>query len=244
MRITWDDGERLYSQGVSQGVLYPQNSPGVPWNGLLSVVEKGDPSPTIQYLDGIAYNNHFVPAVFDGTLSAITYPDEFEIYDGVINGVTAQNRLSFGLSYCDNRELHIIYNAFAAPSNDQYQSVSDSPNAVAFSWVISTLPMDIPGARPTSHLIISLDLTDTAALGLLQAALYGDDENDPYLPQPADVIEMFESSTTIRITDNGNGTWSATGPDELVFVTGDVFTIVSPTAIFNDETSYTISSSN
>jgi hypothetical protein len=89
-------------------------------------------------------------------------------------------------------------------------------------------------------------------MALLEAALYGDDENDPYLPTVAQVLEMFESSTLVRITDNGDGTWTATGPDELVFidpvnfafVAGDTFVITADTVVFISQGEYTISSSN
>jgi hypothetical protein len=219
---------------------------------LISVLEKGDDAPVAQYLEGLPYNNHFPLEVFQGTLTAYTYPEEFEVYNGVDTGVTAQSRPAFGFSYCDNRELHIVYQASIGPSNDQYSSLGDTPNPVAFSWPITTVPVDVPGSRPTSHIIVSLDLTDTAAMDLLQAALYGDDENDPYLPDVSAVIEMFESSTLIRITDNGDGTWTATGPDELVFIDpvnyiytpGDTFVIVADTVINLTEGRYIISSSN
>lgn len=251
-RITWDDGDRPYSRGVSQAVLYTDNASPVAWNGLISVLQKGDDAPAVQYLDGVPYNNHMPLSVFDGTLTAYTYPEEFEVCNGVDNGVTAQVRASFGLCYRDNQELHILYNASVAPSNDQYSSLSDSPNPVSFAWTVSTLPVDVPGSRPTSHLIISLALADTAAMALLEAALYGDDENDPYLPTVAQVLEMFESSTLVRITDNGDGTWTATGPDELVFidpvnfafVAGDTFVITADTVVFISQGEYTISSSN
>lgn len=251
-RIIWDDSVRLYSRGIQNGVLYPQNSPGVPWNGLVSVTEKGDDAPTVQYLEGQPYNNHHPLDVFQGTLTAFTYPPEFEVYNGVDTGVTAQLRSTFGFSYCDNRELHIIYQASVGPSSDQYASLGDTPNPVAFAWPITTIPVDVPGSRPTSHLIVSLDLTGTAAMDLLLAALYGDDENDPYLPDVPAVIEMFESSTLVRITDNGDGTWTATGPDELVFIdpdnfvysAGDTFVVTAATVFSQTEGHYLISSSN
>jgi hypothetical protein len=251
-RITWDGANRPYSRGVQNGVLYPQNSPGVAWNGLVSVTEKGDDAPAVQYLEGMPYNNHFPLDVFQGTITAFTYPEEFEIYNGVDTGVTAQSRSTFGFSWCDNRELHIVYQASIGPSSDQYSSLGDTPNPVAFAWPVTTIPVDVQGSRPTSHLIVSLDFVGTAAMDLLQAALYGDDENDPYLPDVPAVIEMFESSTLVRITDNGDGTWTATGPDELVFIdpdnfiynAGDTFVVTADTVITLNEGSYIISSSN
>lgn len=251
-RITWDDGIRLYSRGIQNGVLYPQNSPGVPWNGLISVTEKGDDSPAVRYLDGVPYINHFPLDVFQGTLTAFTYPEEFEVYNGVDGGVTAQQRLAFGFSYRDNRELHIVYQATVGPSNDQYSSLGDTSSPVAFAWPITTIPVDVPGSRPTSHISVSLDLTGTVAMDLLEAALYGDDENDPYLPDVPAVIEMFESGTLVRIMDNGDGTWTATGPDELVFIdpdnfifnAGDIAVISANTVLLLNEGHYLISSSN
>lgn len=241
MRISWDDGNRIVSQGISQGVLYPENSPGVAWNGLISVTEKGDATPELLYFDGQKYRNRMIPATFDGTLSAYTYPDEFELYAGIDGGFTAQNRLSFGLSYRNNNELHLLYNVTAAPSNDQYSTLSDSPNVVAFSWTISTVPVPVPTARPTAHLVISLAEVDPGALDDLEAMIYGDGSNDSSLPDPATVIDIFESHTTVRITDNGDGTWTASGPDTAVFLTDSThFEINWPSAVLIDADSYTV----
>ncbi|HEY2455591.1 MAG TPA: hypothetical protein VGI71_23850 [Scandinavium sp.] len=241
MRISWDTGTRFYPEGVSQGVLYPQNSPGVAWNGLISVTEKGDASSNPLYFDGQKYQEDSVLSEFDGTVVAFTYPDEFEQYNGITKGLTAQKRKSFGLCYRDNNKLHIVYNASAAPSSDQYNSLSDTPNPVAFSWDISTVPMDIPAARPTPHLVIVLAQANTAALAELEALLYGDDANDPSLPDPLTVISIFESNTTLRITDNGDGSWTASGPDSVVFMTGtDSFQINWSSAVLIDSDTYTV----
>jgi hypothetical protein len=208
---------------------------------LISVDEKGDDNSTPLYFDGQKYLNQIIPSVFDGTLSAYTYPDEFEPYNGVVEGITGQSRLSFGLCYRDNNEIHILYNVTAAPSSDQYSTLSDSPSPVAFAWAISTLPVDVPTARATSHLVIPVAQAEAASIADLEALIYGDDENDPSLPDPATILSIFESHTTLRITDNGDGTWTATGPDDVVSMTdATAFQIDWPSAIFADSTSYRV----
>lgn len=242
MRISWHEAaNRLYSQGISNGVLYPQNSPGVPWSGLVSVNEKGDGNPNALYVDGQRVLNHITPLSFSGTISAMMYPDEFEIYNGNVSGFTAQSRLSFGFSYRDNRDIHLVYNANVAPSQDQYSSLGGDVSPVSFSWDFETIPVDVPTAKATSHLIVSLDNANADAVSELEDMLYGDDMDDPFLPDPAIVLELFESYTTLRITDNGDGTWTADGPDSaIIMLDANTFQITWPSAIFIDADSYRI----
>ena len=240
MRVVWADAH-LYSLGVSNGVLYPENSPGVPWNGLVSVSETGDAAPTALYFDGRKYQDQFALSTFAGTLSAFTYPDEFEPCIGLENGVTAQPRQTFGFTYRDTREIHIVYNAAVSPSNDQYQSTGGAITPVTFAWNFSTAPVDIPYGRPTSHLVIATDFADADSLAALEDILYGNDSNDPALPDPGTVYELFESNTTVRITDNGDGTWTASGPDGIVVDNGDgTFSINWASANFIDFRTYQI----
>lgn len=242
MRISWGE-ERPYSQGVQQAVLYPSDGPGVAWNGLISVTAKGDSSPSSLYIDGQLYRNRSVPTSFEGVISAYMYPDEWEPYIGIQAGwVTSQKRPLFGLTWCDNRELHIVYNAMAAPGNDQYQTLGDNVSPVAFSWNFATLPVDIPAGRPSAHLVVMLDYAQPDAVSDLEALIYGDDENDPSLPDPAAIYAIFESHTTIQIVDNGDGTWTATGPDSLITVAGDTFTIDGAAVTVIDADTYKIHS--
>lgn len=240
MRVTWADAH-LYSQGVSNGVLYPQNSPGVPWSGLISVSETGDSAPTARYFDGQKYMDDFPLGAYAGTISAFTYPDEFEPCIGLENGITAQPRESFGFTYRDTREIHLVYNATVSPSSDQYVSLADVISPVAFAWNFSTSPVEVPFGRPTSHLVVVTDFADSDALAALEDILYGDDSNNPSLPDPATVYELFESNAVLRITDNGDGTWTADGPDTAVIDNGDgTFSIDWPSANFIDSDTYQI----
>lgn len=243
MRISWDSSSPVYSAGISKGVFYPQNSPGVAWNGLISVLEKGDPTEDSIYQDGQKFRNRVLPGNFAGTITAFTYPDEFEPYNGQSGNVFEQTRSMFGFSYQTNRELHLVYNARISPSNDQYVSVALSATPMAFQWTFTTLPIDIPVSRPSAHFIILLDYANTSALSDLQAIIYGDDSNEPSLPDPTIVLSIFESHTTVRITDNGDGTWTAIGPDSAVLMLdANTFQINWPSAVFIDANTYTIRS--
>lgn len=244
MRITWDPPEnRPYSSGISQGVLYTENSPGVAWNGLTSVTESGDQSQEPKYFDGVKYHDRIVPSVFSGTLSAYTYPDELEPCIGISGILTGQARDSFGFSYRTNNAIHLIYNVLAVPSKNDYSSVSASPDPVTFEWDFTTVPVDIPGGKPSSHLVIMTEDSDAGAIADLEALIYGDDENGASLPLPDVITAIFESYAVLRITDNGDGTWTATGPDTVITMTDSTtFQISWPSAIFTSATTFQISS--
>jgi hypothetical protein len=238
-RIDWDTGARVFSQGVQQAVLYPQNGPGVAWNGLTSVTEKGESAPGATYVEGQKVGDNTVPSIFTGTLAAYTYPDEFELYAGVVSGITAQNRPSFGLSYRTSSEIHILYNVSIVPPNAQFQTLDDSPSPTTFSWDVVAVPVLVPFVRPTAHLVVALSEASPDAISDLEALIYGDDSDDPTLPDPSTVIGIFESHTTLMITDNGNGTWSATGPDDVVsMLDGVTFQIDWPSAKLISTTEY------
>jgi hypothetical protein len=240
-RISWDQTGNFFSEGIEKGVLFPGNSPGVAWSGLVSVTENADSSPTSLYIDGQKVKDHIVPTVFEGTVTAYTYPDEFEPYIGVVGGIASQVRSDFGLAYRDNRAIHLIYGAIAAPSSDQYQTLGDDVSPVLFSWSISTTPVDVPFARATSRLVISLDFADPAAVSDLEDLIYGNDSSQPSLPTPSEVIDIFESHTTLRITDLGNGNWRAEGPDDVItMLDSETFQIDWPSALYIDADSYRI----
>lgn len=243
MRISWDTSPRFYSQGVSKGVLYPKNSPGVPWNGLISVTEKGDDAPSSLFIDGQRYRNRSVPGAFAGTIQAFTYPDEFEPYNGLTGGLTGQLRPPFGLTWRSNREIHVVYNALAAPSASQYKTIGSETDPTNFSWDLTTLPQEIPGGRPSSHIVILVDETNAGVVPELEALLYGDDENDPSLPSPQAIYDIFDAHATLRIIDNHDGTWTAIGPDDVVsMIDSQTFQIDWPSAIFVNATTYRVKS--
>ena len=212
-KIVWDQtGERLYETGVKNGVLYVQESgaypKGVAWNGLTAVTESpSGAEPTALYADDTKYVNLVSAEEFGATIEAYTYPDEFAECDGsasISNGVYIgqQNRKTFGLSYkttvgndVDNNnhgyKIHLIYGAVASPSEKSYSTINDSPDAITFSWEISTTPVNVTGHKPTASLVIDSTKVDAGKLAKLEAVLYGSSEADARLPLPDEIVSIL-----------------------------------------------------
>lgn len=218
--LTWDAaGERLYETGIDRVVLYPQTSggtysTGVAWNGVTAVNENpSGAEATDLFADNIKYLSMRSAEQFGATIEAYTYPDEWAECDGsatIATGVVAgqQPRKSFGLSYrtlvgndTDSNDhgykIHLIYGGTAAPSAKNYQTVNDSPEAITFSWEISTIPVAVTGFKPTAHIIIDSTKADATKLATLEALLYGTPGTggtggtDPTLPNPDTVISTM-----------------------------------------------------
>jgi hypothetical protein len=213
-KITWDQsGERYYETGVDHGVLYPQASDGtypkgVAWNGLSSINESPDGAESNPiYADNIKYLDLISAEEYGITIEAYTYPDEFAECDGSAElgtgiSIGQQRRKAFGLSYrtivgndVDGEDygykLHLVYGCKASPSERDHESVNDSPDALSLSWDVSTTPVDVPGYKPTATVEIDSTKVDTTILAKIEAALYGTDEKDAYLPLPAELITMI-----------------------------------------------------
>lgn len=212
-RLVWDKtGERFYETGVRQGVLYPMVDgaypKGVAWNGLTAVTESpSGAESTALYADDIKYLNLRSTEEFGATIEAYTYPKEFEECDGsaeLAAGVTIgqQPRKSFGLSYrtalgndVENEnhgyKLHLIYGATASPSEKAYATISDSPEAITFSWEVTTVPVNVEGFKPTALLTIDSTKVDPAKLAALEDILYGKAETEARLPMPDEIATLM-----------------------------------------------------
>ena len=223
-KLVWDKtGERLYETGVKMGVLYPQETTGnypkgVAWNGLTAVTESpSGAEATPLYADDIKYLNLMSVEELGATIEAYTYPDEFAECDGsasLTDGVTIgqQKRKAFGLCYRTiigndtngedhGYQLHIIYGALASPSEKAYATVNDSPEAIAFSWELTTTPVNVTGHKPTASLTIDSTKVEETKLAKLEEILYGKDATsleaqdavDPRLPLPDEILTILTS---------------------------------------------------
>lgn len=221
-KIVWDRaGEHFYETGVDHGVLYPTLNGvyghGVAWNGLTNVTESpSGAESTGQYADNIKYLNLISAEEFGATVEAFTYPPEFAVCDGSaepVKGVMIgqQIRRPFGLCYRTlvgndlmgteyGYKLHLVYGATAAPSERAYGTVNDSPEAITFSWTLTTTPVEISGYKPTANLIIDSSLVSKANMAKLEDILYGTADAEPRLPMPDEVIALIGSSKAINIT--------------------------------------------
>lgn len=216
-RLTWDDaGKRLYETGVKQGVLYPQDDngaypKGVAWNGLTAVTESPEGAePTPLYADDIKYLNLLSTEEFKATVEAYTYPDEFAECDGsgsLVEGVTIgqQDRKTFGLSYRTSLgndvkgneygyKLHIVYGCLAAPSEKAYATVNDSPEAITFSWEVSTTPVNVTGFKPTASLVLDSVKLGAVKMKAIEDVLYGSSAAEARLPLPDEIKSIIESA--------------------------------------------------
>jgi hypothetical protein len=221
-KLVWDEiGERLYETGVSNGVLYPRIADGtyplgVAWNGLTAVTESpSGAEATALYADNMKYLSLLSAEEFGGTIEAYTYPDEFAACDGSAEigvGVSAgqQSRQYFGLVYktvlgndTENNshgyKLHIIYGAQASPSEKAYATINDSPEAITFSWELTTTPVNVTGFKPTASLVIDSTKADPAKLAALEDQLFGKEATTepvapaivPHLLLPDAIMPMF-----------------------------------------------------
>lgn len=242
MRVVWDTFNRPYSQGVSQGMMYPDDGPGVAWNGLISVTEASDSNQEAKYFDGSRYLTRSPTLPFAGVISAYTYPDELEPYIGFRDFFTGQPNRLFDIAYSTNNELHLVYGVLLSPSPRPYSSISDRVDPVQFQWNFTTLPQKIPGGKSTAHIVILPEDVPEPVMAGFEAMIYGDDEDDPRMPSIAEIIAMYEFSATLLVTDNGDGTFTVTGPDAVVSpTTSGHFTINAPTLVMIDAVTYSVS---
>lgn len=214
-KLVWDKtGERYYETGVDHGVLYPMGAngtydKGVAWNGLTTVNESptgAEPNPL--YADNIKYLNLMSAEEFEASIECYTYPDEFAECDGsaeVIPGMFAgqQNRKQFGLAYRTKigndvagqdlgYKLHLIYNCLASPSEKGYETINDDPDAINFSYDISTTPVELDGYKPTATLTFDSRKFSAEFMAQLEVILYGDEGKDPRLPMPNEIVALFQ----------------------------------------------------
>ena len=212
--LVWDKtGERFYETGVKQGVLYVQNQDGtypkgVAWNGLTAVTESpSGAESTPLYADDIKYLNLMSVEEFGATIEAYTYPDEFAACDGsaqLVDGVTIgqQKRKTFGLCYkttvgndvdgnAHGYKLHIVYGAMAAPSEKAYATINDSPEAITFSWEVTTTPVSVTGHEPTASITIDSTKADPTKLAEFEKIIYGSESAEPRLPLPDEIKTLL-----------------------------------------------------
>jgi hypothetical protein len=219
-RLEWDKtGEHLYETGVDHGVLYFPDQTGaykngVAWNGLISVSESpSGAEATGQYADNIKYLNLISAEEFGATIEAYTYPEEFEACNGnkeLVNNtgvyVGQQSRSVFGFCYrtmigndTDGQDhgykLHLVYGCQVSPSEKAYQTINDSPEALTFSWELSTTPVNVTGKKPTALLVIDSTKIDSTKLAKIEAKLYGDEtETGAVLPTPDEIAEILNAA--------------------------------------------------
>lgn len=245
--LSWDDvGDRRYETGVDRGVLFMQDGRAIPWNGLTGVEDATSSEVQAYFMDGVKFLERQIPGDYSGTLKALTYPEEF-------NEVLGNKVVHEGLSYHDQPpqqfhlcyrtkigndvdglehgyRIHILYNLRAVPSTRSFGTLGDNVQPTEFNWSLSGTPPVVSGYRPTVHISIDSTNTDVPRLQDIEELLYGTDTTNPELPTLDEITALFDEYNNLYITDNGDGTWTATdaGNDFITMDSETEFTISHP----------------
>lgn len=209
-KLVWDKtGERYYETGVKNCALYVQDNTGsypkgVAWSGITAITENpSGAEQTSKYADDIKYLSLMSAEEFGATIEAYTYPEEFGPCDGtaeIAKGayIGQQSRKRFGLAYKTaigndvedinkGYKLHLVYGALASPSEKGYETINESPDAITFSWEVTTTPVNVAGHKPTSNMVIDSTRVDATKLAELEAILFGSETTEARLPMPDEV---------------------------------------------------------
>lgn len=229
----------VYS-GVSRGVIYPSNGPGVGWNGLVGVVERPDGIINQSYFfDGIQTHRSRTTTEFAAQVRSFTIPDDFN------------SRKRVGLTYTTGREtanssgydIHILYDVLINHEGVTHQSTGDTQHPVIFQFDLFGLNIDLPNGLRGCHFVISSVGGNPDVIFALENILYGTPGEQPRLPTFVELEDIFQQHAVLVIIDHGDGTWSAIGPDHIVkTIDVDLFEIDWPSAIYLDDETYKVSS--
>jgi hypothetical protein len=259
--MVWDRvGDRVYETGLDKGVLYLPDGSAVPWNGLTAIIEQFNKESSSVYYDGMKISDLVVLGDFAASMKAVTYPDEFVELEGLGSPRSGmffgdQRPQTFGLCYrtqigndlegdVAGYKIHILYNVTALPREKTYGSITADPSLVEFEWDITAVPEEVPGFRPTAHIIIDSRDFDAWLLEELEEMLYGGYLKEAVLLPMSILVSYINEWYRIKIIDNGDGTWEAiSARDNLIMVdvADDLFTIVQVNALYLDDVTYEIS---
>jgi len=219
--LNWDaPSQRKVEYGISKGVLYPRGGSGVAWSGLTAVNEKPTGGEIVKlYADNVQYASFRSLESYEATIEAYMYPDEFGECDGsikVTDGVKIGQQKRKPFDFCYRTELkvandsiydqpyklHLVFNATASPSERNYRTLNDSPEATQFSWDIHTMPFMLNGHKGASTLIIDSTEVDRIKMEALEKILYGDGDEPPRMPNPDEVVKLLQRLDLHRLLMN------------------------------------------
>lgn len=258
-KLEWDNvGERYYQLGVSHGVVYADDGRYAVWNGLVSVSESTSFEGNPVYYDGRKISNQKSHSDFSGTITAYTYPEiiqEFQGLSAVSSGVylgeqspqmfnmTYQTKVGSDVEENAGYRIHILYNVTATPTDISYATVGEELEPSVFSWELSTVPEEVDGFRPTSHVILDSRLTNPELFATVELMLYGGEISNPVFPAFDDLMELLLGYYIIEIIDNKDGTWTAVARGDYIDLEDTrEFTITGIDATYLDPDTYEASS--
>lgn len=259
--LVWDRiGDRVYESGLDRGVLYLPDGTAVTWNGLTSIIEKYDNETSPVYFDGMKIQDLVSLGSFEATMRALTYPDEFTELEGFgsmrrglfvgdqqpkVFGLCYRTKIGNDLDPSAGYKIHLLYNVTAVPREKGHTTVSDSPTLEEFEWDIFAVPQEVPGLLPTAHFIIDTREVDPWLLEEIEEMLYGGKAVSAFLIPMEQLVAFINEWYRVKITDNGDGTWTATERREgfitLVDFAETLFQIEHVNAVYLDDHTYLLS---
>lgn len=255
--LLWDEiGEKEFQSGLDRGVIYLDDGSAIPWSGLISVDEEQDYEVSPVHYDGQKIHDLVRPGDYTAQVTAVTYPDALVHLEGFSEDVPGvfygeQDPGMFNMSYRSYigndvdgpsaaYKIHILYNVTAIPQTKTYASLSDDPSIMEFSWDISAIPEEVPGNKPTAHIVLDSRKIDPSLLEQVEKLLYGGPYVFAGLPSMEELLELLLNFFIIQIIDNGDGTWTATAIEDgyiTVNIDGS-FTIDNINAVYLDAVTY------
>lgn len=205
-RLIWgEEAERRYESGVDRGVIYPAGQLAMPWTGIVSVEETPSSELRSKYQDGQLMQSRLTNPAFSATIESFTYPEYLDRVPRRPVGFTYRTQTESGY------KIHIVYNAIFTPSTKTSKMDEVDP----FSWSLSSKPVRVPDARPTSHLVLETSVAHSDVLDAVERTLYGDIE-EPTLPDIKDLIRIFDDYAIVKVYVSDDGIITVDGPDEAV----------------------------
>lgn len=222
MELDWDQTDKkFYHVGSEKPVLYVKQSDGtygagVAWEGVTAVNQApSGGTPESLYANNVPYVTLTATEVFNGTIEAMTYPDEFEVCDGtqeITNGMMVRQQARSKFALCWRTEigrdgvgdrhaymLHIVYGCTASPvSRDSVTINEDTSEPISFSWEMKGTPVTFT-ANGMSYVSSKVEIDSRSAtpanLANLEAILYGVDDPDtaPRLPLPDELYTILSA---------------------------------------------------
>lgn len=235
-KLEWNrPQDQVFEAGLDRGVIYVEDGPAVAWNGLTSVDDDGDSDTREFFIDGIQYLSVVNARNWKGKLSAYTYPEEFSELigiDAIGDGFYADSQMPgrFDLSYrtlvgsgaegTQHYKIHLIYKVMAALSGFTNETLTnDAVDPIEFEFDLSATPIVIPNKRPSAHLIIDTRKVDPADVATLEGILYGTSSTSPSMPTIEQLLDILKYSDGVVVVYNGDGTWTATGSNQNIYMT-------------------------
>lgn len=237
-RVEWDV-LRTHEEGVDHAVIYSSGTASA-WSGVTLVDEVPIGGDVVSvYFDGIKTIDMVSSEDFSMGISAYTYPDVVETLE---KGVGTFD-FTYRTTQKPGRKIHLVYNGTLFHDSKPRKTTTDTPDPEMFSWVAYTRPTEVPGAYPTAHMVVDTLVADPRSVTQLELILYGDEATDPRMPPADEVVDIFGAYATLIIVNHGDGTWTATGPDDVVkMLDSTTFEIDWPSVIYISEDTYTVSS--